>query len=142
MSLFLSIPRKGTETRKELWPPPPVCSVFSYLFPARGRKLGLYGAARRVDPDVFSYLFPARGRKLVHLYFVSKVFPVFSYLFPARGRKLIEVYRHQLRGAVFSYLFPARGRKPYYFAFPEVHFFCLFLSIPRKGTETRGFFYC
>ena len=37
--------------------------VDPYLFPARGRKLGLIDIHLRTETDVDPYLFPARGRK-------------------------------------------------------------------------------
>ncbi|KPQ38057.1 MAG: hypothetical protein HLUCCO16_14320 [Phormidium sp. OSCR] len=70
-------------------PPPFGEYVFSYLFPARGRKLD-YVAYRKhlLLPRLF-LSFPRKGTETevedgIHKYCF---FFVFSYLFPARGRK-------------------------------------------------------
>ncbi|KPQ38060.1 MAG: hypothetical protein HLUCCO16_14495 [Phormidium sp. OSCR] len=64
LGLFLSFPRKGTETfRADFERLPAKARVFSYLFPARGRKLEIVLQLFLAPFYVFSYLFPARGRK-------------------------------------------------------------------------------
>ena len=138
---------------------------FSYLFPARGRKLDVTGF-NKFPLGVFSYLFPARGRKLISLtklinliddrsFFPifspqgdgnisprvdwrSKTSPVFSYLFPARGRKhKIETLISADIPLSFFLSFPRKGTETVrYSATQAKRRLVFFLSFPRKGTET------
>ncbi|KPQ38056.1 MAG: hypothetical protein HLUCCO16_14220 [Phormidium sp. OSCR] len=114
--------------------------VFSYLFPARGRKLNPGAAHRSHIPlksfpifspqgdgnlrscffssnrnlHVFSYLFPARGRKLACCRPTTQAaFKRLFLSFPRKGTETPVLFRVFVTvREVFSYLFPARGRKP------------------------------
>ena len=136
MCLFLSFPRKGTETllhqgidlahRAESFP----------IFSPQGDGNHFEGFYKYILYNVFSYLFPARGRKhgkslgppprgkCLFLSFPRKgtetssarrinprsalSFPIFS---PQGDGNTLEHSRDGCFMTVFSYLFPARGRK-------------------------------
>ncbi|PPT10196.1 hypothetical protein CKA32_006182 [Geitlerinema sp. FC II] len=89
--------------------------VFSYLFPARGRKLPLpHYSSTTTESSVFPYLFPARGRK-PGLSSTTILYPLsLSLPFPRKGTETSNNSQFSLRSTfkvVFPYLFPARGRK-------------------------------
>ena len=112
---FLSFPRKGTETLSRRGPQYREASVFSYLFPARGRKPAWLPGGLRVCEGFFPIFSPqGDGNSLLSAVKELGDFrPVFSYLFPARGRKQSSGdFQRGRTSHVFSYLFPARGRKP------------------------------
>ena len=63
----------------------------------------------------------------------KKSFPIFSPQGDGNLVKLVAV--KPILDSVFSYLFPARGRKHFLLSHPNSST-SLFLSFPRKGTET------
>ncbi len=143
--LFLSFPRKGTETGAMGTSPwSAISCVFSYLFPARGRKpeLGAYPPSSSMV--VFSYLFPARGRKLVYTFRTPTLAlqPLLG-LFLSFPRKGTETVHLLTAGATLERLsFPifspqGDGNKRLYNNLHIIEKKGLFLSFPRKGTETR-----
>ena len=66
--------------------------VFSYLFPARGRKRKNFHESWDGGRDVFSYLFPARGRKLDVTGFNKFPLGVFFLSFPRKGTETDKPY--------------------------------------------------
>ena len=110
---FLSFPRKGTETS---WPYRPLRQIprFFLSFPRKGTETFVVQAGQGDSPQFFSYLFPARGRKLGGFspYLDPKslgFFPIFSPQGDGNLCRLVMVLFPS--SDVFSYLFPARGRK-------------------------------
>ena len=136
--LFLSIPRKGTETliedREEDWLP----TVFSYLFPARGRKHHRH-LLLILRSDCLFLSIPRKGTETPWIYIGYHLYSLLSFpIYSPQGDGNRKLCFPTLQVAiVFSYLFPARGRKLYakLSSIPS-HPSGLFLSIPRKGTET------